>query len=145
MTASRPPPAGRVPQATVGTLLTAPVMTVGMNQTVTEVRTALNRRQLRFAVVSQGGRITAVIDRLVLDRHLANRARRLLVRDVVHPGMACLRADAPAAAAARLMHITGSAAVPVVDEHHHLMGLVTADTLAGLGLRVPDDPGRSPG
>jgi len=118
------------PDSPVMNLVSEAVLTVGMDQAAEEVRAAMNRRGLRFAAVSQGGRITAVLDRLTLGRQLAVAGRRLRVRDVVHPGMACLRQDANVAAAARLMRITGSDAVPVVDEHHHLIGLVTADALA---------------
>ena len=118
------------PDTLVTELVTEPALTVGMNQPAEEVRAAMNRRGVRFAAVSQGGRITAVLDRITLSRRLAVAGRRLRVRDVVHPGMACLRPTATALAAARLMHVTGSAAVPVVDEHHHLIGLVTADALA---------------
>jgi CBS domain-containing protein len=118
------------PDTPVGQLVTSPVMTVGMNQAAVEVRAAMNRHGARFAAVSQGGRITAVLDRLALNRQLAVAGRSLRVRDVVYPGMACLTPEATALTAARLMHITGSAAVPVVDEHHRLIGLVTADALA---------------
>jgi len=118
------------PDTPVTRLMVEPAMTVGMNQAAVEVRAAMNRRGVRFAAVNQGGRITAVLDRLTLSRRLAAGGRDLRVRDVVCPGMACLRPEATALAAARLMHITGSAAVPVVDEHHHLIGLVTADSLA---------------
>lgn len=123
------------PDIPVTQLVTVPVLTVEMNQAATEVRAAMNRRGERFAAVSQGGRITAVLDRLTLNRQLRDAGRELRVRDVVNPGMACLRPTATAVAAARLMHLTGSAAVPVVDEYHHLIGLVTADTLAGAQQR----------
>jgi CBS domain-containing protein len=122
-------------------LVTGPAITVEMNQAASEVRAAMNRSGLRFAAVCQGGRVTAVLDRRILNRWLATADRTLRVRDVVHPGMACLRPEAPLRAAARLMHITGSAAVPVVDEHHHLLGLVTADALTAAvqpeGTRAP--------
>ena len=100
------------PEGSVMPLVTASALTVGMEQPADEVRAAMNRRGVRFAAVSQGGRITAVLDRRTLNRRLAVSGRRLRVRDVVHPGMACLRQDASVAAAARLMRITGSAAVP---------------------------------
>ena len=119
------------PEGSVMPLVTASALTVGMEQPADEVRAAMNRRGVRFAAVSQGGRITAVLDRRTLNRRLAVSGRRLRVRDVVHPGMSCLRQDASVAAAARLMRITGSAAVPVVDERHQLIGLVTADALTG--------------
>jgi CBS domain-containing protein len=74
----------------------------------------------------------------VLDReHLAKRLtaaglrhRQLFVRDVLHPGMACLPASAPLGAAARLMRVTGSSAVPVLDASHRLVGLITAKDVA---------------
>jgi CBS-domain-containing membrane protein len=130
-----------VPDTPVLQLIASPVMTVGMNQAAAEVRAAMNRRGARFAAVSQDGRITAVLDRVALNRQLAVAGRTLRVRDVVHPGMVCLRPEATALAAARLMHITGSAAVPVLDEHHRLIGLVTADALA----QTDRQPSRSPG
>lgn len=117
---------------TVAHLIAEPAMTVGMNQQVHEVLAAMKRRGVRFAAVDQGGRITAVLDRRTLNRRLAAVRRVLRVRDVVVSGMACLRADAPAEAAVRLMRITGSAAVPVVDEHHHFIGLVTSDAVAAV-------------
>ena len=119
------------PDTPVTQLLTDAVLTVDMNQAAVEVRAAMNRRGVRFAAVSQGGRITAVLDRQSLNRRLSADGRHLRVSDVVHPGMACLRSTATATAAARLMQVTGSAAVPVVDENRHLIGLVTADALPG--------------
>ena len=136
-------PAGRdmnvAPDTPVTRLLTEPVLTVEMNQSAAEVRAALHHRGIRFAAVSQGGRITAVLDGLILHRRLSAGGRALRVRDVVTPGMACLRSTATALAAARLMRITGSAAVPVVDEHHHLIGLVTADAIAPDTVPNADD------
>jgi CBS domain-containing protein len=91
------------------------------------------RLGLRFVAVSQGGRVTAVLDREHLARRLISaglRHRQLFVRDVLHPGMACLPASAPIEAAARLMRTTGSSAVPVLDESHHLVGLITAKDVA---------------
>lgn len=125
---------------TIAAMVTAPVLTVGMNQPTDEVRAAMRRRGVRFAVVDQGGRITAVLDLLAMSHPPPNGRRRQLVRDVVHPGMVCLRADATPQAAARLLRVTGSAAVPVVDEHHHLLGLITADDLPGAGP-CPDPAG----
>lgn len=119
-----------MPDLPVRLLVAEPAMTVEMNQAASEVRAAMNRRGHRFAAVSQGGRVTAVLDLRVLNRRLAAAHRALRVRDVVYPGMACLRAEAPLRAAARLMRVTGSDAVPVVDEHHHLLGLVTAEALS---------------
>ena len=122
------------PETPVTRLMIEPALTVEMNQAAAEVRAAMERRGLRFAVVCQAGRVTAVLDRMTLNRQLAAGRRSLRVRDVVHPVMACLRPEATALAAARLMHATGSAAVPVVDEHHHLIGLVTADALTADAL-----------
>lgn len=120
------------PDTPVIQLMTAPVLTVDMNQPAVEVRAAMDRRAVRFAAVRQGRRITAVLDRHVLNRRLSAAGYNLRVRDVVLPGMACLRPSATALAAARLMQVTGSAAVPVVDERHQLAGIVTADMVAGL-------------
>jgi CBS domain-containing protein len=120
-------------------LVTEAVMTVEMSQSASEVRAAMNRRDLHFATVCQGGRVTAVLDRRTLDCRLATAGRRLRVGDVVHPGMACLRPEAPLRAAARLMRVTGSDAVPVVDEHHHLLGLVTRDALTAAMAKAGED------
>lgn len=128
------------PAIPVSDLVTRLVMTVGMDQPAVEVRAALTRRGMRFAAVRQGGRITAVLDRQTLNRRLAVAGRLLRVRDVVHPGIACLRADATAAAAAQLMRATGSEAVPVVDEHHHLVGLVTAEAVAAARRQYQQQP-----
>ncbi|HEY3261177.1 MAG TPA: CBS domain-containing protein [Pseudonocardiaceae bacterium] len=128
------------PDTPVTQLVTGPAMTVDMNQAAAEVRAAMNRRGVLFAAVCQDGRVTAVLDRRNLNRQLAAAGRWLRVRDVVHPGMACLRPTATVSAAARLMHITGSAAVPVVDEHHRLIGLVTADAVAAVGTPAGATP-----
>ena len=111
-------------------LATEPYLIVDMNQTAAEVRATMNSRNVLYAAVSQNGRITAVLDRRTLNRWQPTASRGLRIRDVVHPGMACLPPTATAAAAARLMRVTGSAAVPVIDEHHRLIGLVTAHGLA---------------
>lgn len=128
------------PDISVAQLVTHPTMTVEMNQLADEVRTAMNRRGVRFAAVCQGGRVTAVLDHATLDQRLAVGDRKLRVSDVVRPGMACLRKEAPAYAAVRLMRITGSAAVPVVDKHNRLVGLVTADTLRPGGMAATPPP-----
>ena len=118
------------PDTPVALLVSEPALTVNMNQAAVEVRAAMDRRGVRFAAVRQGGRVTAVLDRQVLNRRLSAAGYNLRVRDVVNPGMACLRPSASVLAATRLMQLTGSAAVPVVDERHRLVGLVTADRLA---------------
>lgn len=114
----------------VADLVTSDVLVVGMNQPAVEVQAALARRHARFAVVRQGTRVTAVVDRATLDRVAVVGSSDTLVRHVVHPGMVCVRADAAVTVAAWLMQRLDSGALPVVDEHHALLGIVTAGALA---------------
>ncbi|HEY0639488.1 MAG TPA: CBS domain-containing protein [Pseudonocardiaceae bacterium] len=115
---------------TVGRRVNRAPLVVGMNEGAAQVRAALHHRGERYAVVRQGHRITAVVDRATLDRLLAARPRGLvLVRDAVHPGLHCVRPETAAATAARLMRATGSGALPVVDERHRLVGLLTLSAL----------------
>lgn len=118
----------------VGQLVAGSTVTVGMDEAIEQVYALLIRNSRRFAVVCQGSRATAVVDREhLLDRlAAANRSasRPLLVRDVVHPGTPCVRSGLPVGEVASLMRATGSSALPVVDERHHLLGLVTATDVA---------------
>jgi CBS domain-containing protein len=108
-------------------LVTHASTTVGTKERVEQVYGLMSERGERFVAVRQGRRITAVLDREHVRARLAAARGQLLVRDIVHPGMACLPADATVGAAARLMRVTGSLAVPVVDGLHRLIGLVTAE------------------
>jgi CBS domain-containing protein len=117
----------------VSQLVTGARVTVGVDEPIERVYALMVRDGQRFVAVCQGGRVTAVLDREHLARRLIAaglRHRQLFVRDVLHPGMACLPASAPLGAAAKLMRATGSSAVPVLDESHHLVGLVTAKDVA---------------
>jgi CBS domain-containing protein len=117
----------------VARLVTHATVTVGIDESIEQVYALMIRLGQRFLPVSQGGRVTAVLDREQLAKRLAvagSRRRQLFVRDVLHPGMACLPASAPIEAAAKLMQTTGSSAVPVLDESHHLVGLITAKDIA---------------
>lgn len=107
-------------------LVAGVAVTVGTEEPIEWVYALMAERGVRFVAVRQGTHITAVLDREHLRARLAAAKGQLRVRDIVHPGMACLPADATAEAAARLMRATGSAAVPVLDESHQLIGLVTA-------------------
>jgi len=117
----------------VAQLLTDARVTVGIDEPIEQVYALMVRLGQRFVAVNQGGRVTAVLDREQLAQRLiaaGMRHRQLFVRDVLHPGMACLPASAPLEAAMKLMRATGSSAVPVLDESHHLVGLVTAKDVA---------------
>jgi len=114
-------------------LVTESKVIVGLDEPIEQVYALMVRLGQRFVAVSQGGRVTAVLDREHLARRLTAaglRHRQLFVRDVLRPGMACLPASAPLGAAARLMRVTGSSAVPVLDESHRLVGLITAKDVA---------------
>lgn len=117
----------------VAQLLTDAKVTVGVDEPIEQVYALMVRLGQRFVAVAQRGRVTAVLDREQLAQRLIAaglRHRQLFVRDVLHPGMACLPASAPLGAAMKLMRATGSSAVPVLDESHHLVGLVTAKDVA---------------
>jgi len=129
----------------VAQLLTDAKVTVGVDEPIEQVYALMVRLGQRFVAVSQGGRVTAVLDReqLVLRLIAAGlRHRQLFVRDVLHPGMACLPVSAPLGAAMKLMRATGSSAVPVLDESHHLVGLITAKDIAD-ALNDARPPGAS--
>jgi CBS domain-containing protein len=114
----------------VARLVAGNAVTVSADEPIERVYALMGERGERFVAVRQGRRITAVLDRESLRTRLAAPRRQLRVRDVVRPGMACLPPDAPVYAAATLMRVTGSAAVPVLDESHALIGLVTAEDVA---------------
>ncbi len=134
------------PNTTVSRLVHGPAETVGMNDLVEVVHASMLRHRKRFVAVLQGGAVTAVLERahlasrLAADPSKASGCRRLRVRDVVHPGMACLPGNASLDAATRLMRATGAAAVPVLDEHHRLLGLVTAEQVHHAMRHTPDRP-----
>jgi CBS-domain-containing membrane protein len=117
-----------------------------MDDLVEVVHASMLRQRKRFVAVLQGSAVTAVLERahlasrLAADPAKATGRRRLQVRDVVHPGMACLPGDAGLDAAIRLLRATGAAAVPVLDEHHRLLGLVTAEQVHHAMRHPPDRP-----
>ena len=78
-------------------------------------------------VVSASGRCLSVVDDRLVAGSLANlldRPRRR-VADVMPPRVHCVLPDTPLRRAAEIMHTERVTAVPVVDEHLALVGLVT--------------------
>ncbi|MBP2471813.1 Mg/Co/Ni transporter MgtE [Crossiella equi] len=86
---------------------------------------------LEHAVVRQGSHITGILHRSSCPRWRAG-AR---VRDLVRPGLVCVRQDAQVWTAAALLERTGFPALPVVDRWGALMGVVVAKDLRGLRVR----------
>jgi len=88
-------------------------------------------------VVRDDGRCIAVLDELTVARRLRADSGATIVADVLERRpRAGVRPEAPVSAAARGILLNGTGAVPVVDRHGALVGLLTAgDLLAAIGGR----------
>jgi CBS-domain-containing membrane protein len=85
------------------------------------------RGDIHHLPVVVNGRCLSVVDDRVVAGALANplaRPRRR-VADVMPPRVHCVLPDTPLSRAAEIMHLERVTAVPVVDEHMALVGLVT--------------------
>ncbi len=112
-------------------LMTPIVMTLGENDTVARAAEDMEQGGFRhMPVVNAQNQVVGIVsDRDVL-RALAGPAgsKRRLVEVMTHPVLV-LRPEAPAHRAAELMLQCKIGALPVVDEHRELVGLITETDL----------------
>lgn len=123
---------------TVSQIMSAPVVTVSGEMPVTEASTLCHRHAFRHLPVqgSGGALVGMVSDRDLLGvQHLAPRR---LVRDVMTREVLTALTTTPVRSAAGVMVDEGISALPVIDDGHVLVGIVTTSDL--LRCIVNDGP-----
>ncbi|MFL6240267.1 MAG: HPP family protein [Actinomycetes bacterium] len=123
-------PAGRV--RTAADVMSAPVVTVSVHDTVWKAWGLLYRSGLRHLVVVDGVRVRGLID----DRRITAEwplgpigPHRRMVGDVVGRRVHCVLPETPARIVAEIMLDDRTDAVPVVTERGEILGLITTSDL----------------
>ena len=119
-------------------LMTTRVMTIGMDDSLRTARQMFREHKFHHLVVVEGGKPVGVISDRDLLKHISpfvnirlgehprdlatlnKRIHQMMTRELVS-----IRADRPAAEAARLMIDRGISCLPVIDEQQTLLGIVT--------------------
>jgi len=119
--------------ATVGELMTTPVIAVTVGHSVAAAWEAMRVRGIHHLVVLGEQGLAAVLDDRTLAVHWPaggpEAPHSACVGDVVTRGVRSVRPDEPASAVARVMADGHCDAVPVVTAAGMLVGLVTATDL----------------
>jgi CBS domain-containing protein len=119
----------------VAEVMSGRLVTVAPDDSLLSAWELMSRGGIHHLPVVVNGRCLAVVDDRALAVALANplaRPRRA-VADVMPSRVHCILADTPLRRAAEIMHDENVTAVPVVDQHMVLVGLVTdRDVVAAL-------------
>ena len=122
---------------TVQSLMTRGVLTVGLDQTLAEVRNVFRTRPFHHIVVVEEGRVVGVLSDRDVWQNISPFVGKLAERSVdvaslnrkVHQVMTrsprTATADMPATDAARIMLERGFSCLPVVDENGACIGIIT--------------------
>lgn len=135
-----PPPIEELPAAepagwTAADVMSAPVITVSIHESLWAAWTVLYQSGHRHLVVVDGHQCVGVIDdrRIVLEWPLgALRSSELTIGEVLRRGTVTVCTTTPVGLVACVMLEDGTDAVPVVDEDGRLAGLVTGSDLLAL-------------
>jgi CBS domain-containing protein len=125
---------------TAAHVMSAPVITVSLDDTLWTAWGLIHRGGFRHLVVVEGLRCVGVLD----DQRIASAwplgpisIGRTRVRDILPARVRCVNADAPVPELARVMLDEGIDAVPVTDARDEVVGLVTvSDLLAVLAFQA---------
>lgn len=109
-------------------VMTRLLVTVGPEESLLAAWELLSRGDIHHLPVVNGGRrcISVLDDRAVaaaITNPLVSRRRR--VSDVMPGRVHCVLPDTPVRRIAEIMRLESATAVPIVDEHLRLLGLVT--------------------
>ncbi|MFA7250217.1 MAG: CBS domain-containing protein [Dehalococcoidia bacterium] len=130
---------------TVGALMSAPLVTIPPGARLWEARATMSSHGVHHLLVADRGRVVAIVS----DRDIAHRlspaaargnpsrhdeeAMQRRVLQVAHFDMITIPRDAPIEEAAALILERSISALPVVDEEHRVVGIVTTrDLLRGM-------------
>jgi CBS domain-containing protein len=125
----------------VSAVMSRDVLVVDAQAPVVEVWQRMQDGNAEVAVVGDATRVAAVVSQRTLAARWPSggpaEMRRLLVRDVIDPGIATLHADATVREAADLITRFELDGVPVVTARGELLGLVTPTELVHLLAQEP--------
>lgn len=140
-----PAPTAGEPSVTVGALMSRPVITIRPDSELWEARAAMSAHHVHHLVVADRGRLVAIISDRDIAYHISPYASRSVatrhdeaslhrrVLQVASFELVTIRIDASVEEAAALILEEGISALPVVDEHSQIVGIVTSrDLLRGL-------------
>ena len=114
-------------ETTVADVMAVRLITVEPTDSLLSAWELMARGEIHHLPVVVHGRCVSILDDRLVASSLANllsRPRRR-VADVMPPRVHCVLRDTSVRRAAEIMHEERSTAVPVVDEHMNLLGLVT--------------------
>lgn len=111
----------------VSDVMTRLLITVRPDESVLSAWELLSRGDIHHLPVVAGERCIAVLDDRTVAASIASPmlSRRRRVADVMPQRVHCVLPDTPLRRAADIMRIERTTAVPVVDEHLRLLGMVT--------------------
>ncbi len=122
----------------VSRIMTPKPTTVAPNDTMDTVRQLLEKGGFHHLPVVEGGKLVGLIsytDYLRLIRNVFSNPQEIranervlhatLVKDVMTEHLLCLAPDDTVEAALRIFKANQFHSLPVVDEHQHLLGIVT--------------------
>jgi CBS domain-containing protein len=122
-------PASSTPEVNAADVMSTPVATVSDQGTIWDAWSVLISCRVRHAVVVSGSHCVAVVnDRDLVDAWQQGPSvlRRTPLRSLLRDRTSCVLPDASLSQVAELMNADRVDAVPVVDVHGELLGLVTA-------------------
>jgi acetoin utilization protein AcuB len=117
-------------------IMSAPVLTIDQNQRATEANELMWRHQIHHLVVTHRDQIAGILSDTDLGGHLAQQIPdQLLVKDAMTSPVTTVQANTPLEKAINLMTGNRIHSLPVVDERHQLIGIVTQKDLERLNKR----------
>lgn len=139
------------PEVNAADVMSTPVATVSDQGTVWDAWSVLISCRVGHVVVVSGSRCVAVLtDRDLVDAWQQGPSvlRRTPIRSLLRDRTSCVLPDASLSQVAELMNVERVDAVPVVDIHGELLGLITAGDIvhavARYGLHAGGGDARDP-
>jgi len=117
----------------VSDVMTRLLVTVRPDESLLSAWELLSRGDIHHLPVVSGERCVSVVDDRIVGAAIANPllSRRRRVADVMPQRVHCVLADTPLRRVAEIMRLESATAVPVVDQHLRLLGLVTDRDVVG--------------
>jgi CBS domain-containing protein len=108
-------------------VMTRTLVTVRPDESLLSAWELLSRGEIHHLPVVTGERCVSVVDDRVVAAAVANPlvTRRRRISDVMPQRVHCVLPDTPLRRIAEIMRLEKATAVPVVDEHLRLLGMVT--------------------